>query len=159
MAGHVALTESYAPRPIRFLDLWEEGGWRLKVYGIAYRGDTPRAPLIAAAKRAARERLPLPAVAADRYGVGFLGIHDGRGANFVFVDWWTHENELVHHLYQSNGDRPANLEYATPRAVIACVWDLELMAFERAAWVRTVLANPRGPDLDAYLAARLDTRV
>jgi hypothetical protein len=32
------LQEPHATRPIRFLELWQESGWRLKVYGIAYHG-------------------------------------------------------------------------------------------------------------------------
>jgi hypothetical protein len=34
-----------------------------------------------------------------------------------------------------------------------------VIGFERAAWVRHVLANPGGPDLDAYLADQLNERV
>ena len=34
--GLLSLTESYRPREIRFLDLWELPGWRAKVYGIAH---------------------------------------------------------------------------------------------------------------------------
>jgi len=29
------LIQSYKPRQIRFLELWEESGWRMKVYGIS----------------------------------------------------------------------------------------------------------------------------
>ena len=34
--GLLSLTESYRPREIRFLDLWELPGWRAKVYGFAH---------------------------------------------------------------------------------------------------------------------------
>jgi hypothetical protein len=29
------LVEPYQKRPIRFLELWEQDGWRLKVYSLA----------------------------------------------------------------------------------------------------------------------------
>jgi hypothetical protein len=32
-------------------------------------------------------------------GVGFLGVHGGRGADFVCIDWWAEENESHHHVY------------------------------------------------------------
>ncbi|HET9529400.1 MAG TPA: isochorismatase [Blastocatellia bacterium] len=153
------LEEPYEARPIRFLELWEDAGWRLKVYGIAYRRERPRQELIEAARQAARDRLPRPAVTDSRYGVGFLGIHDGRGANFVFLDWWQDENELHHHVYVSPHDRPQLLEYSTPTGVVACVWDLRVLGFERQAWLDAVLANPNGPDIDDYLARRLDEDV
>ncbi len=30
------LVEPYQKRPIRFLESWEQDGWRLKVYSLAY---------------------------------------------------------------------------------------------------------------------------
>jgi hypothetical protein len=53
---------------------------------IAYQGEYPRARLIEKAKELASERLPLLADTEGCYGVGFLGVHDGRGADFVFID-------------------------------------------------------------------------
>ncbi len=153
------LQEPYAPRPIRPLAPWENAGWRLKVYGIAYGRDLPRPALVQAAQQIAAQRLPQPAVTPDRYGVGFLGVHDGRGAAFVFVDWWQSENELHHHVYVAPTERPRALEYVTPTGLSACVWDLAVICFERKAWLETVLANPAGPDLDAYLVRCLDADV
>jgi prepilin-type processing-associated H-X9-DG protein len=150
------LQEPYKPRPIRFLELWEESGWRMKIYGISYQRALPRRELIEAAKKVARERLPQPAITPNRYGVGFLGIHDGRGANFVFVDWWQDENELQHHVYIGPAGQPAQLRYATDADSKACVWDLHVMNFERQAWLTTILTNPAGVDLEAYLTRRLN---
>jgi hypothetical protein len=95
--------------------------------------------------------LPSLAVTPTRYGVGFLGIHDGRGGNFVFADWWEQENELHHHVFFSTSDEPAELRRWAPDDPIACVWDLSVVAHERAAWIRHVLAAEE-PDLDGYLA-------
>ena len=68
----IELREPYEKRPIRFLEEWRHEGWRLKVYGIAYRREGPRAELVEASKRLAREKLPRPAGGVGRYGVGFL---------------------------------------------------------------------------------------
>jgi hypothetical protein len=152
----IDLQEPYDPRPIRFLELWETGGWRMKVYGVAYRSGRPSEELVRAAKDVAEQRLPQSAEGEGRYGVGFLGVHAGRGANFVFVDWWANENELHHHVYHSSEERPTELEYAASTAPSACVWDLFVMCFERDAWLDEVLANPGGPNLDGYLHRRFD---
>lgn len=143
-------------RPIRFLEEWRHEEWRIKVYGIRHGGpERPDPDLVARAKDVARRALPLPAVTPARYGVGFLGVHQGRGADFVFVDWWEEENELRHALHLTPPGRRGELVPAWPGAPVACVWDLRLMAHERDAWVRHVLRDPAGPDLDAYLADRL----
>jgi hypothetical protein len=155
----VRLTETYATRPVRCVRVSARNGWRLKIYTIAYGGADVDRALMDAALDVGHAHLPTPATTADRYGVGFLGVHLGRGSNFVFVDWWGQENELHHHVWFSDRRRPAELRAWRPDDPIACVWDLSVIAFERAAWVREVLANPRGPDLDAYLAAQLNADV
>jgi hypothetical protein len=150
------LQEAYDVRPIRFLELWRESGWTLKVYGIAYRREHPREELVEAAKEIARKRLTNSTTSDNHYGVGFLGVHDGRGANFVYLDYWADENELHHHVYVSPSEEPASLEYVTPTGLIACTWDLRVLSFERDAWIECVLANPTGPDMEEYLARTLD---
>jgi hypothetical protein len=45
--------ESYAPRSFRFVELLRIGDWRMKLYGIAWRGELPRPELIEAARRIA----------------------------------------------------------------------------------------------------------
>jgi hypothetical protein len=116
------LQEAYDVRPIRFLELWHESGWALKEYGIAYRRDLPREELVGADKDIARKRLTNSTNSDHR--IGFLGVHDGLGANFVYLDYWTDENELHHHVYVSPSEDSASLEYATPTGLIACTWDL-----------------------------------
>ena len=155
----ITLSERYAPRPVRPLPLFGVDGWRLKVHSIAYRGELARPELVQAACRVAAEVLPRPAIGEGRYGVGFLGVHDGRGATFVFVDWWADENELHHHAFSSPLDRPGDLIATSPDAFIACAWDLAVIGHERAAWVETVMSNLDGPDLESYLARTLTAEV
>lgn len=153
----VALSEKHIARAIQFHEVWGTDGWRVKVYGIAYRRPAPRPALVAAAKRIAIELLPRPAAAGNRYGVGFLGAHDARGGCYVFVDWWAGENELHHHPFL--GPSPEDLRPARPEESIACVWDLAVVAFEQQVWLDAVLKNPHGPDLERYLAAQLNDDV
>ncbi|MCP3027713.1 GNAT family N-acetyltransferase [Halobacillus sp. A5] len=90
----IKIQSDYHKRPIRFIELWEDGGWSLKVYGISYLSDYPSNKLIDTSKELARDTLPFPAVTNNRYGLGFIGVHEGSGANFIFVDWWSNEIEL-----------------------------------------------------------------
>ena len=152
------LREPYEPRPIRFLEEWTIDDWRLKVYGICYRRTRPRAELVETAERIARECLP-PAREGGNYGVGFVGVHDGRGANFIFVDWWADENELHHHVFAAPAPELKNLPEITATGLTACVWDLRVQCFERAAWLETVLRNPNEDSFEDYLSRRLNEDV
>ena len=108
------------------------------------------------ARRVAGDGLSTSAAGTNHYGVGFIGVHQGRTGNFVFVDWWADENELHYHVYVSPLERPADLEYMTPTDLSACAWDLFLIGHERDAWVNNVLKFSDNPDLDDYLQARLN---
>lgn len=143
----------YVCRPIRFKELWQPGGWRLKVYGIAYARSAPRTELVEAAKRLALEVLP----SSLGYGIGFLGAHDARGGCYAFVDWWADENELHHKSFL--GPSPAELQPAAADDSAACVWDLTVIDFERRAWHALVVRQADAPDVDAYLGRRLEVTI
>lgn len=153
------LVEPYARRPIRFLELWEKDGWRLKTYSLAYQMPLARPHVIDASKTVLWDHLQHVSADKSHYHVGFIGINDGRGAIFSFVDFWADENELHHHVFVAPKNRVDLLAYTTPSGLIACVWDAALIAFERQAWVDTVLSNPTGPDIEAYLSTRMNADV
>lgn len=154
-----SFTEPYQPRAIHHLENWELEGFRMKVYGIAYRGERPAQKLCNAARNVAAIRLAESALDTRHYGVGFVGIHEGKGANFVFIDWWADKNELHHHAYISADDDRTNLVYQTPSGLIACVWDLHVLAFEREAWVNNVMKQHRSPDIPGYLDTTLNCKI
>jgi hypothetical protein len=142
----------YAPRSVRFLELLTCPDWRLKVYTIAYDA-APGAAVVARARALARGVLP-PVVAGEPPGVGFVTIHAGRDAHVVLVSWWVNANELCQRSWRAPLDRPDSFEEVTAVGFVGCVWDIALIAFERDAWIDTILAAP-APGLDAYLATRL----
>lgn len=148
--------EPYRPRRIRLLERWEPGAWRIKVYGISAEGAMPADGLVEAAKAAAARLLEEVASRTEHYGLGFLGVHRGRGVDVVFVDWWARENELHHHLYLAAPGRPSSLRRRKSHELFGCVWDLEVLAFEREVWIRCVLAHPRSPRWDDYLSRALE---
>lgn len=154
-------SEPYRPRPVRCAGVWEADGWRLKLYGIVY-GDKgeegPRPEVVAAAKGVALAALPRPPANEYRYGVGFLIVHDGRDGCWCLLDWWGHEDVLLHRLFAAPRDRPGDMRPITDGRT-ACVWELAVWGFERRAWIDAVLANPAGPDLNRYLGTQLNADV
>lgn len=153
------LVEPYQKRPIRFLELWEKDGWRLKVYSLAYQMPLARQHVVETSKAIMWKHLQEVARDKPHYSVGFIGINDGRGAIFSFVDFWADENELHHHVFVSPKEEVEKLEYRTPMGLTACVWDAALLAFERQAWVDTMLNNPNEPSLEQYLLTQMNQDV
>ncbi|MGD8547542.1 MAG: isochorismatase [Thiohalophilus sp.] len=153
----VTLEAPYQTRPIRFLGFWEFDEWRMKVYGISYTNNAPQQPLVDAAQQVARQRLTQDDNDMQHYGVGFIGIHQGKTGNFVFLSWWANENELYHHVYTSSSEQPGQLVEMTATGLTACTWDLRVMCFERDAWVDAILKQYPQPDIEGYLATTLNS--
>jgi hypothetical protein len=146
----------YEPRPVRFLGLWEVADWRLKVYGIAYGRALPRVELVDASRAVVARHLAAHPTRQAHYGVGFVGIHDGRGENQVFIDRWVNSNELLHEYYVSPPDDPAALRAPPADHNSVCVWDLGVQWVEREAWIRHVIGRAGGGDVEGYMRDRFE---
>lgn len=160
MSG-IELSADYEPRPVRFLEMWQPDEWRIKVYGISVSDDGPSPSLVAAGKELALKELPRPARTSNRYGVGFLIVHEGADGNYVLVEWWVGENMLKSHVFTAPTGRfePEDFRYVTPTGLCACIWELHVMHFERTAWITSVLDREGGPDLEEYLLQRFSGEV
>jgi hypothetical protein len=132
---------SYQPRRVAFLE--REG--RLKHYGIGVGEAEARPELVAAVKAAAARAVPDGAA-------GFTISHDARFGALGIVYWWTNENELHGRMFAAPQDDPGALEPADGTG-LACVWELEVIDFERRAWLEDVLKDG---DVERYLERALD---
>lgn len=131
----------YEPRSIALLE--REG--LLKHYGIASHDRAPPPALVAATRRVAREVIP--------DGVfGFTIAHDAATAGLGLVYWWANENELHQRVFAPPLDDPGELEPADGTGM-ACVWELEVIDFERRAWLDDVL---KGNDARRYVERALE---
>ena len=151
---HILGFHPYAARPIRPLPSIEQRGFILKRYWI----DLQAAPSPDAADWAGSIALAVDALpqedAPGRAGVGFLILHRGRGADYLVLGWWARENELpLRVIVRYPGTDDAQWRVARGDESV-CVWDLEVIAFERDAYVASFLAGqPPSAARDAYLAA------
>ena len=140
----------YTPRPVRFGAVAEPAGYRLKQYAIVYAGPFKDGDF-ADGLRLAFAELPTPAVTDERPGVGFVIAHQGNGVDYVVLGWWDRENELPLKVFV-RPQTPDGQWRPARGAESVCVWDLEVIWFERQAYVETVLG---GGDAEAYLARRM----
>jgi hypothetical protein len=145
-----ALEAPYKPRHVRFIRREDVEGWQLKLYGIAVNGQEPRPDFVEATRNLAAQVLPQPPAGKDHYGVGFAIAHDARAVGIALIYFWKSENELHQRIYVSPKDDPAAFTRVENQPA-GCVWELEVVDFERRAWLEDVLSNPDGPDIDGYL--------
>jgi hypothetical protein len=140
-----AVTHRFAPRPVRSLGIAELGGWRLKHYAVHMSNEQFDVSRFAHWEAAADTVLPSPAITASRPGVGFVIMHQGRGADYLPIAWWDNENEMPLRVFVRDGG-----SFRLARAgESVCVWDIGVIAHERDAYIRHVLTAD--PDVDAYL--------
>jgi hypothetical protein len=153
------LKHRYKKRSIRFIELWECEGWTLKVYGISNKNEFPPLTLINIGKTAIKDYLPGEAFHHGRFGAGFLGIHEGHGSNFFFLGWWENENELYLRVLQSASETPNKISNISSSGPASCVWELQVINFEKDSWICNVLNNANGPNLHNYLNDHLNTEL
>ncbi|WP_186379900.1 isochorismatase family protein [Yersinia intermedia] len=144
--------QPYLPRDITSAGVKYLKQWQLKRYVIRYsqaQGDTPD---YAPAYQLVGQWLPDEAETVNRPGIGFVIEHQGKTLNYLIVGWWDNENELrVKVWVQEQG------VWRAARDESFCVWDLQVMAFERDAFVATLLQHT--PDIPAYLNRYLTVTV
>lgn len=99
--------------------------------------------------------LPQPAVTDDRYGLGFLIIHQGTLRNWYLLDWWEQEDIIHHQLFSSPLDSPRAISAEPDKSLLACVHELRVMSFESEAWIKTVLRENDKSSFEDYLQLHL----
>jgi hypothetical protein len=152
------LAGPHRTRPIRFVRCERIGDWRLKLYTIATHGQAARSDLIDETLRRAPAIFPEPALADQRHGIGFIIVHDANTASIALYYWWQSFNELHQRVYVGPKHDPSAMTQLAHQSA-GCVWELEVVDFERRAWLADVLANPGGPDVERYLSHHTSTEV
>lgn len=91
---------------------------------------------------------------------GFVIAHYARDGNYLLASRWCGMNMLRHRVFAFRWPCDAtSVELAAlPMAdIVACVWELEIIKFERDQWVRTAMndasGSPSGDALKSYLSA------
>jgi hypothetical protein len=117
------------------LPLLTTGGWQLKQYWLSSTESNPDVEMIAKAG----ELVGPAIVGAPGHGAGFVIVHRGEQATWVIVWWWSDADILRRRIWQLAEDGP--LEVSADH-IVACVWELSIVDWERKAWINHVLRRP-----------------
>lgn len=142
--GKVACNSlTYAPRLVTARPPLDVRGRTLKVYGIF--AEPERRSTLPAPEWLRRQAATVlsPDLADGDHPLGFLMLHYGLDGAYLLVSQWFDANMLKHRVLGAPGDPDGSTTFAplAERDLVACVWELEVIRFERDAWVNTVLAR------------------
>jgi hypothetical protein len=90
---------------------------------------------------------------------GFVIAHYARDGNYLLASRWCGSNMLRHRVlgFDISGGVPVDVAPLDMEDIIACVWELEVMRFERDQWVRIVMndlhSDKEGESVTRYLKA------
>jgi len=142
----------YMKRTIRWDKLYPLGDWRCKIYSISAINEKIPEALFVLAEGLLPAILPREAVTPSRYGLAFMIVHEALDGNYLLVSWWEGQNMLCHKVYASTLEAPCRFEDFSSTGIIACVWELEVIYFEKKAWTETVLMDPDRSGFERYLS-------
>ncbi|URQ74823.1 MAG: hypothetical protein NBV76_09830 [Candidatus Ochrobactrum gambitense] len=151
MSKDVADASTYRPRAAWFDGLTECGPATIKLNIIEA---DPSNPLAEAAVGIARRQIANAAArleALPHQDAGFAILHQGEESLWLLLHWWLEGGIATEMLWQSELGDEIEFMPAQP-LLMACVWELGIIDFERRAWMETAMS---GKPIADYLARTL----
>lgn len=144
----------FQKRPIHYLGLKEINDWTFKCYTITTENKAVSVDQISIVLSMIPNWLKgTELVEMKNYKVGVLIIHEGKEGTFGIVCWWVDENMLQLFAYLAKGNDAKNFELISDKGIVSCVWELEVIWFERNAWVKEVMMqNDHSESITNYLS-------
>lgn len=151
------IKNKYKPRPIRFIEIHEQEDWKIKIYSISVRNEFVKTKMIELAKKYLSEWLRNSTnYSLQTYKIATLILHEGKDGSYAIIDWWIGENMMQNHVYFLKENGSAVFEEYSDKGIFSCVWELEVLWFERNKWVKYVLSKAPKPDYSGYLKQHLN---
>jgi hypothetical protein len=143
---------SYQPRQIKFKELIQQNGWRIKTYIISKNGDDENPVFY----KHVLANLPVWLNLKNGFNdvhehLGFLVLHLGTEGIFSIINWWVGANMLNTHVFLTKYDQLDSFQLISGKGLAPCVWELEIINYERIALMRHML-KPDKPHTEGYLS-------
>jgi hypothetical protein len=140
-------TDRYHPRRAWFHRQVQAGAVPLKLNAICAEGSTIVPDVFARATSRIEAAADVIAGTAHQ-GAGFAILHQGEEGCWLLLHWWLGGGILARKLWRADLAPDAPFEEADP-LLLACVWELGIIEWERRAWIETVMA---GEPVSRYMA-------
>lgn len=136
----VIITHPFKPRLISFIEVFNCNDWKIKLYTITYDSAAVSTETINTVKsHLDKWLLKSQDYNLPTYKIATLIIHKWKGGHFVIIKWWIGENMMQILVFLATNKEPSNFKLYSDKGIVTCVWELEILWFERNAWVEEVL--------------------
>ena len=149
--------ETYKPRIIDFRELVRVDDWRVKVYTITKEKRFSSFGTLECIKMELPRMLQVAQYSnLPTYKIAFLMVHEAREGVLILLTWWTGGEMVESKIFFSDYATPNKIEPSPfKNKALVCIWELEVFAHERKAWIEHVLSKAKNPDINAYLNSHL----
>ena len=81
----------------------------------------------------------------------FLMVHEAREGTLILLCWFTGENMIETNIYYASFENPSVINPSIYKEKqLVCIWELEIVWFERKAWIKHILSKSENPDFINY---------
>ena len=145
--------QAYRPRHIAFKELREVNDWKVKVYTISKTGQFDHPVFYQNVINQLEGWLSMEnGFNASHENTAFLILHAGSEGIFSLINWWVGENMLNTHIFLTDPNEPHTFKKISGDGLSPCIWELEVINYERVAWTKHVLKQHASPDFHTYLS-------
>ncbi|TAF32363.1 MAG: hypothetical protein EAZ57_08925 [Cytophagales bacterium] len=149
----------YQTRPIRFVEIHDIMGWKIKIYSISiYQEFISETNLLDVKGQLPEWLKNAETCAYDKHHHATLIIHEWSGGCYGIINWWVDANMLQNFVYLRK-HQETEFQLFSHHGICTCVWEMAVWWHERNAWVKHVLQKHEAPHFEAYLKDQLNTDI
>ncbi len=146
--------ETYQTRKIDYRTVVKINDWNIKVYTITNKKTFQSERALEGFLNKLPELIEhVNSSSLPTYKVAFAIVHEAREGVLILLNWWTGGEMVETEIYFSDYLRPGEIVSSPFKdKALVCIWEIEIFAHERKAWIAHVLSAPDQPDFEAYLS-------
>lgn len=130
--------------------------WKIKVYTITNRTRFESLPTLQSAVAKLPEWLEkFQTHSFENYGTAFLIVHEGIDGVWSLINCWVGGEILQSMTFYTSFEAPTEFQTFPKEGFMACVWEMEVILFERAMWIEHILKKAEKPDFETYFQKSL----
>lgn len=146
----------YQKRRVEFRQSISINDWKVKVYTLTYRNRFEANEILGKAVGKLVNWLEYTTkLDFEIYKIAFLMVHEGRDGVWSILNCWLGENMLRSITFRTSLSNPTEFEMLPEEGGMLCVWELEVVDFERKMWIEHILKKAETPDFAGYLNEKL----